>query len=73
MAVPQNTNLAETFLELTKTDHQITSLSSSHYGKAASADRVNAAKAGLEANGFNVHIVNTRADAFEILKRLIPQ
>jgi len=73
MAVPQNTNVAETFLELTKTDHQITSLSSSHYGKAASADRVNAAKAGLEANGFNVHIVNTRLDAFEIVKRLIPE
>ncbi|KAG0371504.1 hypothetical protein BGX24_001575, partial [Mortierella sp. AD032] len=72
MAAPQNTNVAETFAALTKSDTQITALSSSHYGKAASADRVNAAKAGLEKNGFKVHVVNTRDDAFVALKNLIP-
>ncbi|KAG0280507.1 hypothetical protein BGZ95_009827 [Linnemannia exigua] len=72
MAAPQNTNVAETFSALTKSDTQITALASSHYGKAASADRVNAAKAGLEKNGFKVHVVNTRDDAFVALKNLIP-
>ncbi|KAG0197813.1 hypothetical protein BGX28_008691 [Mortierella sp. GBA30] len=72
MSIPQNTNPAETFAALTKTDAQVTSLATSHYSKPASADRVNAAKSSLEANGFNVHVVNTRIDAFEILKSLIP-
>ncbi|KAG0258934.1 hypothetical protein BG011_002982 [Mortierella polycephala] len=73
MDIPKNTNEAETFAALTKSDPQITSLASSHYSKAASADRVISAKAGLEANGFKVHVVNTRLDAFEILKTLIPE
>ncbi|KAF9187145.1 hypothetical protein BGZ51_001527 [Haplosporangium sp. Z 767] len=72
MALPQNTKQAETFAALTKSDAQITSLANSHFSKAASAERVNAAKAGLEANGFKVHVVNTRLDALEILKTLIP-
>ncbi|KAF9111177.1 hypothetical protein BGX27_005293 [Mortierella sp. AM989] len=72
MALPQNTNLKETFAELTKNDEKVTALASTHFSKAASAERINAAKAGLEANGFKVHIVNTRADAFEALKNLIP-
>ncbi|KAF8941270.1 prespore-specific protein [Dissophora ornata] len=72
MTAPENTNLAETFAELTKSDKEITSLTSSHFAKAASAERVNAAKAGLEANGFKVHLVNTRHDAFEAIKNLIP-
>ncbi|KAF9912825.1 hypothetical protein EC991_008691 [Linnemannia zychae] len=72
MAAPQNTNIAETFGALTKSDAQITSLATSHFSKAASADRVNAAKAGLEKNGFKVHVVNTKDDAFVALKNLIP-
>ncbi|KAF8943235.1 hypothetical protein BGZ47_005659 [Haplosporangium gracile] len=72
MSIPQNTNLAETFAELTKTDDKVTSLANSHFSKPASAERLNAAKAGLEKNGFKVHVVNTRADAFEALKNLIP-
>ncbi|KAG0287495.1 hypothetical protein BGZ96_008582 [Linnemannia gamsii] len=72
MSIPENTNLAETFAGLTKTDEKVTSLTNSHFAKAASAERVNAAKAALEKNGFKVHVVNTRADAFEALKNLIP-
>ncbi|OAQ23907.1 DUF1121-domain-containing protein, partial [Linnemannia elongata AG-77] len=72
MSIPQNTNLAETFAELTKSDAKVTSLADSHFAKPASAERVNAAKAALEKNGFKVHVVNTRADAFEALKNLIP-
>lgn len=72
MSIPQNTNLAETFAELTKTDAKVTSLANSHFAKPASAERVNTAKAALEKNGFKVHVVNTRADAFEALKNLIP-
>ncbi|KAF9360104.1 hypothetical protein BGX26_010541 [Mortierella sp. AD094] len=72
MSVYQNTNLKETHAELTKSDEKVHSLASSHYSKAASAERVNAAKAGLEASGFKVHIVNTRHDAFEAVKNLIP-
>ncbi|KAF9545659.1 hypothetical protein EC957_010640 [Mortierella hygrophila] len=72
MSIPQNTNPAETFAELTKSDPKVTSLFDSHFAKPASADRVNAAKAALEKNGFRVHVVNTRADAFEAVKNLIP-
>ncbi|KAI1317191.1 hypothetical protein EDD11_008883 [Mortierella claussenii] len=72
MAAPQNTNLAETVAELTKNDSQITSLVGHHYSKAASADRLNTARAALEANGFKVHVVNTRHDAFEAVRNLIP-
>lgn len=72
MSIPQNTNLAETFAGLTKTDEKVTSLSNSQFAKAASAERINAAKAALEKNGFKVNVVNTRADAFEALKNLIP-
>ncbi|KAK3815776.1 MAG: prespore-specific protein [Linnemannia elongata] len=72
MSIPQNTNLAETFAELTKSDEKVTSLANSHFSKPASAERVNAARAALEKNGFKVHVVNTRADAFEAVKNLIP-
>ncbi|KAG0339871.1 hypothetical protein BG004_006638 [Podila humilis] len=72
MAHPLNTNQAETFAGLTTTDAQVTGLAGSHFSKPASAERINAAKAGLEKNGFIVHVVNTRADAFEALKALIP-
>lgn len=72
MSHPENTNLAETFAGLTKSDPQVTHLVGNHFSKPASAERVNAAKAGLEKNGFKVYVVNTRADAFETLKTLIP-
>ncbi|KAF9174326.1 hypothetical protein BGX21_005633 [Mortierella sp. AD011] len=72
MSIPQNTNLKETHAELTKNDEKVQSLASSHYSKPASAERINAAKAALEANGFKVYVVNTRADAFEAVKNLIP-
>ncbi|KAI9239294.1 MAG: prespore-specific protein [Podila humilis] len=72
MSHPENTNLAETFAGLTKSDPKVSHLAGNHFSKPASAERVNAAKAGLEKNGFKVHVVNTRADAFETLKSLIP-
>ncbi|KAF9411785.1 hypothetical protein BGZ94_001230 [Podila epigama] len=72
MSHPENTNPAETFAGLTKTDPKVSGLVDTHFSKPASADRVRAAKAGLESKGFKVHVVNSRADAFELLKHLIP-
>lgn len=72
MSAPKNTNERETFGALTTNDEQVKALASSHYGKAASAERVKAAQTALEANGFKVHVVNTRDDAFVALKNLIP-
>lgn len=72
MSHPENTNLAETFAVLSKSDAKVNHLFGNHFSKPASAERVNAAKAGLEKTGFKVHVVNTRADAFETLKQLIP-
>lgn len=72
MSHPENTNLAETFAGLTTSDAKVAHLAGDHFSKPASAERVSAAKAGLEKNGFKVHVVNTRADAFETLKHLIP-
>ncbi|KAF9366484.1 hypothetical protein BGX34_002357 [Mortierella sp. NVP85] len=72
MSAPKNTNERETFGALTTNDEQVKALSSSHYAKPASAERVKAAQTALEANGFKVHVVNTRDDAFVALKNLIP-
>ncbi|KAF9580400.1 hypothetical protein BGW38_002971 [Lunasporangiospora selenospora] len=73
MSTPVNTNPGETIAGLTKTDDKVTSLIDSHFAKPASAERINAAKAGLEKNGFKVHVVDSKASAFETLKNLIPQ
>ncbi|KAF9931303.1 hypothetical protein FBU30_010442 [Linnemannia zychae] len=72
MAHPVNTNEAETFSALTKSDSQVTHLANSHFSKPASAERINSAKAALEKNGFKVHLVNSKNDAFVALKNLIP-
>ncbi|KAF9437570.1 hypothetical protein BGZ76_000167 [Entomortierella beljakovae] len=72
MALPQNTNLKETFGELVKSDEKVAHLANSHFSKPASAERINAAKAGLEANGFKVHIVADRLAAYEAINNLIP-
>ncbi|KAK3825211.1 MAG: prespore-specific protein [Benniella sp.] len=72
MSAPKNTNERETFGALTINDEQVKALSSSNYAKAASTERVKAAQTALEANGFKVHVVNTRDDAFVALKNLIP-
>ncbi|KAG0252229.1 hypothetical protein BG011_007111 [Mortierella polycephala] len=69
---PENTHTNHTFAALVKSDSQLTSLANHHYTKTVSAERVAAAKAGLEANGFKVHLVNSRGEAFETLKGLIP-
>jgi len=69
---PENTNPAETFAALTKSDPKVAHLVGNHFSKPASAERVNAAKAGLEKNGFKVYVVNTRDDAFETIKTMIP-
>ncbi|KAF8929745.1 hypothetical protein EDD21DRAFT_361115 [Dissophora ornata] len=69
---PENTQSKHTFTALVKSDAQLAALADHHYTKTVSAERVNAAKAGLEANGFKVHIVNSRGEAFETLKSLIP-
>ena len=74
MSHPENTNVKHTFEAIIKSDAQLASagLEGNKYSKAASAERVAAAKAGLEANGFKVHVVNGKGEAFETLKSLIP-
>ncbi|KAF9942409.1 hypothetical protein BGZ67_001765 [Mortierella alpina] len=69
---PENTHTNHTFAALVKSDTQLAALAGHHYSKPASADRVAAAKAGLEANGFKVHVVESRGAAFDTLKSLIP-
>lgn len=69
---PENTHINHTFAALVKSDTQLAALADHHYSKPASADRVAAAKAGLEANGFKVHVVESRGAAFDTLKSLIP-
>ncbi|KAG0325235.1 hypothetical protein BG000_001880 [Podila horticola] len=55
-----------------KSDAHLAALADNKYTKAAPASRVAAAKAGLEANGFKVHHVKSRGEAFKTLKSLIP-
>ncbi|KAF9986573.1 hypothetical protein BGZ65_007082 [Modicella reniformis] len=69
---PENTHVNHTFAALIKSDAQLAALADHHYTRAANAERVNAAKVALEANGFKVHLVNSRGEAFETLKSLIP-
>ncbi|KAG0363807.1 hypothetical protein BC939DRAFT_498398 [Gamsiella multidivaricata] len=69
---PENTHTNHTFAALVKSDAQLASLADHHYTKAVGAERVDVAKAALEANGFKVHVVNSRGEAFETLKGLIP-
>ncbi|KAF9181191.1 hypothetical protein BGZ50_005659 [Haplosporangium sp. Z 11] len=71
-AHPENNRPTHTFAALAKSDAQLAALADHHYSKAASPERVAAAKAGLEANGFKTHVVENRGEAFELLKTLIP-
>ncbi|KAG0196843.1 hypothetical protein BGX28_009695 [Mortierella sp. GBA30] len=69
---PENTHVNHTFTALVKSDSQLAAFVDHTYSKPVSADRVAATKAGLEANGFKVHVVEGRGQAFETLKSLIP-
>ncbi|KAG0219134.1 hypothetical protein B0O80DRAFT_253236 [Mortierella sp. GBAus27b] len=69
---PENTHVNHTFAALAKSDAQLASLAGHRYTKVASTERVNNAKTSLEANGFKVHLVNGRGEAFKTLKSLIP-
>ncbi|KAI1295970.1 hypothetical protein EDD11_007671 [Mortierella claussenii] len=69
---PENTHVNHTFTALVKSDAQLAALADHHYTKPVSAERVNLTTAALEANGFKVHVVNSRGEAFETLKSLIP-
>ncbi|KAF9431364.1 hypothetical protein BGZ76_000411 [Entomortierella beljakovae] len=69
---PENTHVNHTFEALVKADAQLATLAGNHYSKPASAERVTKAKDALEANGFKVHLVDSRGEAFETLKNLIP-
>lgn len=69
---PENTNSNHTFDALLKSDAQLAPLADHQYTKAASVERVNKTKASLEASGFKVHVVDSRGEAFETLKSLIP-
>ncbi|KAF9905755.1 hypothetical protein EC991_001358 [Linnemannia zychae] len=69
---PENDHVNHTFAALAKSDAQLASLADHHYSKVVSAERVEAAKAGLEKAGFKVHYAKTRGEAFETVKSLIP-
>ncbi|KAI1318442.1 hypothetical protein EDD11_006526 [Mortierella claussenii] len=69
---PENTHTSHTFAALVKSDAQLASFADHIYSKAVNEERVAAAQTGLEASGFKVHLVATRAEAFETLKSLIP-
>ncbi|KAF9432306.1 hypothetical protein BGZ76_010996 [Entomortierella beljakovae] len=69
---PENTHVTHTFAALAKSDAQLAPLADSPYTKPATEESIAAAKAGLEASGFKVHVVNTRAEAFHTVKSLIP-
>ncbi|KAF8946504.1 hypothetical protein BGZ47_000375 [Haplosporangium gracile] len=71
-AHPENTHVSHTFAALAKSDAQLAPLADHHYSKAVSAERVEAAKAGLEKSGFKVHVVENRGEAFNTIKNLIP-
>ncbi|KAK3846857.1 MAG: hypothetical protein J3R72DRAFT_432562 [Linnemannia gamsii] len=69
---PENTHANHTFAALAKADAQLASLANHKYTKTVSAERVEAAKAGLEKAGFKVHYAKNRGEAFETVKSLIP-
>lgn len=69
---PENTHTNHTFAALVKSDAQLAALADHKYTKVVSAERVEAAKASLEKSGFKVHLVNSRGEAFETVKNLIP-
>ncbi|KAF9972956.1 hypothetical protein BGZ73_003849 [Actinomortierella ambigua] len=70
----ENDHPNHTLAALLKSDEQLakSGLGDSPYAKAASADRIAKAKAGLEAKGFKVTHVTDRAAAFDALKAAIP-
>ncbi|KAG0229338.1 hypothetical protein BGW41_003072, partial [Actinomortierella wolfii] len=74
-AHPKNDHEKHTLAALLKSDAQLAAsgLANSPYAKPASNERVQAAKSGLEAKGFKVHLVQNKGEAFETLKSLIPK
>ncbi|KAF9977068.1 hypothetical protein BGZ73_007040 [Actinomortierella ambigua] len=74
-AHPKNEHEKHTLAALLKSDKQLAAsgLADSPYAKAASEERVQAAKAGLEAKGHKVHLVQNKDEAFSTLKSLIPK
>ncbi|RIA92025.1 prespore-specific protein [Glomus cerebriforme] len=71
-----NTKTAETLESLLKTDPQLSTkevvIDVEKYGKPASEESVAKTKAALEENGHEVTVVSNKAEAFELLKKLIP-
>lgn len=69
---PENDHPEHTFAALAKSDAQLARFSHSLYAKPVSPERIVAARAGLEKNGFQVYVVKNRGKAFETLKSLVP-
>ncbi|KAF9914032.1 hypothetical protein BX616_009103 [Lobosporangium transversale] len=69
---PENSFANTTFQALVNSDPQIAHLKDGAYSKAASPERFNITKAGLEAKGFKVTIAENKDEAYEKLKSLIP-
>ncbi|KAF9584404.1 hypothetical protein BGW38_006600 [Lunasporangiospora selenospora] len=69
---PESTFADTTLAALIEKDSQIAHLKGNAYSNAASPERFEATKAGLEAKGFKVTVAENKDDAFEKLKTLIP-
>ncbi|KAF9154913.1 hypothetical protein DFQ27_001878 [Actinomortierella ambigua] len=72
MTRPENSFANHTLAAFVANDEKVTYLADHPYTKAASEERINIAKAGIEAKGHKVHVVADKDEAFELIKSLIP-
>ncbi|KAG0335407.1 hypothetical protein BG004_008464 [Podila humilis] len=70
---PSSTFDNVSFDALTKEDAAVSHLRDSAYTKPASDEKIDKAKAAMEAKGFIVHVVNDRDAAFHKVLELIPE
>lgn len=68
----QNNHPEQVYSALKQTDEAVKNLEYEKYAKLAPEDSLARTKAALEANGFVVHVKNTREEACDFLKTLIP-
>ncbi|CAG8509066.1 6164_t:CDS:2 [Paraglomus brasilianum] len=67
-----NNRPQDVYSALKQTDEAVKNLEYEKYAKVAPEDSVARTKAALEANGFTVHVKDTREEARELLKTIIP-
>ncbi|KAG0255730.1 hypothetical protein DFQ27_006099 [Actinomortierella ambigua] len=72
MTRPNNSFANHTLAAFVAKDDKVKHLTDHPLTKAASEERINIAKAGIEAKGHKVHVVADKDAAFELVKSLIP-